>query len=284
MSGWVGGGIPRFVPEFGGARQVIGEPGLVPPLWTIGGLLVEKMSESTPRVALPPVLRRGLKVVGPVLAVGLTVWSAILAKELGGKPPLLASVDRRMQDLHPVADSGGDDLAQVSFVPGPDVLALGSPADFEPLELPLKPDAIETLDPEMRKLAADASVRWFDGRPVRPARIMTMEVTAYSPDAKSCGKYADGKTATLHSVETNGFALVAADPTVLKYGSMITVPGYDHDHIVPVLDCGSDIKGRRLDLLFPTDAQAKKWGRKTLKVIIWQYADGKPAPNPRRLR
>lgn len=237
---------------------------------------MENLSDSTPKVALPLVLRRGLKVVGPVLAVGITVWSAIMAKEIGAKPPLLATLDTRVQAPElPQAET----LAPVSFVP-PGPVMLPSPEAAEPPS----PSPADELDPATRALAADASVRWFDGRPVRPARIMTMEVTAYSPDAKSCGKYADGKTATLHSVETNGFALVAADPTLLRYGSMITVPGYDDNRIVPVLDCGSDIKGRRLDLLFPTDAEARKWGRKTLKVIIWQYADGKPAPNPRHLR
>lgn len=131
---------------------------------------------------------------------------------------------------------------------------------------------------------ASPSHRWFNGRPVRPARTMTMVVTAYSPDARSCGKFADGMTATLHSVTTNGGKLVAADPRVLPYGSMITVPGYDSGAIVPVLDCGSAIKGRRLDLLFPTHEQARKWGRKTLTVTIWEYADGLPPDNPRRLR
>jgi 3D (Asp-Asp-Asp) domain-containing protein len=111
-----------------------------------------------------------------------------------------------------------------------------------------------------------------------------MVVTAYSPDERSCGDSADGMTATLHSVETNGFALVAADPTVLRYGSMLTVPGYDEDRIVPVLDCGGAIKGRRLDVLYPTHERARQWGRRTLKVTVWEYADGLPAENPRKLR
>jgi 3D (Asp-Asp-Asp) domain-containing protein len=220
-----------------------------------------------------------LQVIGPVVAVGLTVWSAIVAKELGAKPPLLASVDRGETVTIPETVP---EAAPVSFESSSELLALGSPVEFEPT-LPAQHAAAE-LDPATRALAADPAVRWFDGRPVRPARIMTMVVTAYSPDEKSCGPYADGITATLHSVATNGFALVAADPTVLRYGSMLTVPGYDQDRIVPVLDCGSDIKGRRLDVIFPTDAQARKWGRKTLKVVVWEYADGKPAPNPRRMR
>ena len=78
--------------------------------------------------------------------------------------------------------------------------------------------------------------------------------------------------------------LVAADPKVLPYGTMLTVPGYADGEIVPVLDCGGAIKGARLDLLFPTHEGALNWGVQDLRVVVWEYADGQPAPNPRRVR
>lgn len=130
----------------------------------------------------------------------------------------------------------------------------------------------------------DLSTRWFGGRPVRPARVLLMRVTAYSPDHRSCGVFADGQTATLHSVWTNGMRLVAADPKLLPYGTMLTVPGYADGEIVPVLDCGGAIKGARLDLLYPTHERALQWGVQDLRVVIWEYADGLPAPNPRKVR
>jgi 3D (Asp-Asp-Asp) domain-containing protein len=111
-----------------------------------------------------------------------------------------------------------------------------------------------------------------------------MTVTAYSPDARSCGLSADGLTATLHSVGTNNMQLVAADPRVLPYGSMLSIPGYAAGEIVPVLDCGGAIKGRKLDLLFATHDEAKRWGRHRVQVTVWQYADGRPPENPRKLR
>jgi 3D (Asp-Asp-Asp) domain-containing protein len=132
--------------------------------------------------------------------------------------------------------------------------------------------------------ATDASIRWFNGRPIRPGRTMWMTVTAYSPDAKSCGDSADGITASMHSVSTNNMNLVAADTRLLPFGSMISVPGYDDGKIVPVLDRGGAIKGHHIDLLFPTDAQARQWGVKRIQVVVWEYADGKPADNPRELR
>ena len=111
-----------------------------------------------------------------------------------------------------------------------------------------------------------------------------MLVTAYSPDARSCGDSADGYTATMHSVETNAHQLVAADPTVLPYGSMLTVPGYASELIVPVLDCGGKIKGNHLDVLFKTHEEAVKWGVKRVMVTMWEYVDGEPAGNPRAQR
>ncbi len=71
------------------------------------------------------------------------------------------------------------------------------------------------------------STRWFNGRKVRPARTMWMKVTAYSPDARSCGNFADGITASNKSIWTNGMKLVAADTRLLPFGTLLSVRGYD---------------------------------------------------------
>lgn len=116
----------------------------------------------------------------------------------------------------------------------------------------------------------------FNGRPIRVAHTLRMRVTAYSPDARSCGASADGITASGYSVETNGGNLVAADPRVLPLGTLVSVPGYDGGHPVQVLDVGGAIKGNRLDVLFPTHDAALRWGVRELDVTIWEYADGAP--------
>ncbi|MFI4859907.1 MAG: 3D domain-containing protein [Phycisphaerales bacterium JB063] len=112
----------------------------------------------------------------------------------------------------------------------------------------------------------------FDGRPIRPARTVTMTTTAYSPDEQSCGIWADGITASGMSVWTNGMKLVAADPSI-PFGTILTVPGYNDGHPVPVLDRGGAIKGNRLDLLYPTHEIAMQWGVQELEVVVWEYAD-----------
>ncbi len=135
---------------------------------------------------------------------------------------------------------------------------------------------VRTAPVSVTQTECDWSVPSFNGRSVRPARTVRMLVTAYSPDAQSCGAFADGITASGYSVKTNGMKLVAADTTLLPFGTMLSIPGYDDGYIVPVLDRGGAIKGDHLDVLFPTHEQALQWGVQHLDVTIWEYADGKP--------
>lgn len=194
-------------------------------------------------------------------AVGLTVGSAIFAKARGGAPAPLAAVDTL-----PAPETGATRAT---------TLAINEPRIAERIDAP---------NPDADRIVTDTTLRWFNGRPVRPARTVMFKVTGYSPDARSCGQFADGQTATLHSVTTNAGRLVAADTKVLPFGSMLSIPGYADEMVVPVLDRGGAIKGQRLDLLFPTHEAAIQWGVRMVPVTIWEYADGLPAEDPRELR
>ncbi|MCL4741799.1 MAG: 3D domain-containing protein [Phycisphaerales bacterium] len=191
--------------------------------------------------------------------------TAALAKRTTGVVPL-ASVERPARVVEPLfVPAGGSEAENVGAGAAVDSIAA------QPIAAEERPE----YGPE---------VRWFNGRPVRPARVMWMTVTAYSPDARSCAPFDDGLTATLHSVETNAMRLVAADTSVLPFGSMLTIPGYDDGRIVPVLDRGSAIKGRRLDVMMPTHKEARAWGVQRVRVVVWEYADGLPPDNPRHFR
>jgi len=227
-------------------------------------------------------IQLGARVYAPIAArmiAGLAVVAAVMGSAVwtkrAGTLPALAGLER-VVDGTPVEEPR---ITQASYAPesdfAPEPESIGTAPEIELVAI----EDVTEQSPEW-----DAETRWFDGRPVRPSKVMVMKVTGYSPDSRSCGIYADGQTATLHSVWTNGMNLVAADPKVLPYGSMITVPGYANDQIVPVLDCGGAIKGSRLDLLFPTHRRALVWGVQTVRVTLWEYADGKPAPNPRKVR
>lgn len=112
----------------------------------------------------------------------------------------------------------------------------------------------------------------FDYRPIVQVRVQTMKTTAYSPDERSCGKWADGITASGKSVWMNGGRLVAADRAI-PYGTIMTIPGYNNGKPVQVWDRGGAIKGNRLDLLYPTHEIARKWGVQNKRVVFWQFVE-----------
>ena len=181
--------------------------------------------------------------------LAIVVTSAIWTKERGTLPGL-AQIEAPAQ-LSPVAlESNAARVEMIELVP----------------EV-----AVEAVVEEMPTL--DSSTRWFDGKMIRPSRVIYMTVTGYSPDARSCGKFADNKTATMYSVWTNGMNLVAADPKLLPYWSMISIPGYASNDIVPVLDCGGAIKGTRIDLLYATHELARQWGVRSLPVTVWEFVE-----------
>ncbi len=209
--------------------------------------------------------RSGRVVAGEMLlwicALTIVVTSAIFTKERGSLPALAQISNDRAAALvmpEPV------ELEPVAL----DMTTIDNPIDEEAIaraiELTAEPQELEP---------SDTSIRWFDGRAVRPVRTIYMTVTGYSPDARSCGEYADNKTAIMYSVWTNGMNLVAADPRVLPYRSLISVPGYADSEIVPIMDCGGAIKGSRLDLLYPTHELALQWGIRQLPVTVWEYVD-----------
>ena len=96
------------------------------------------------------------------------------------------------------------------------------------------------------------------------AETQTFRVTAYCPCARCCGKFADGITA---SGSKANHPLVAA-PRSFPFGTRMQIPGYAGGAWVKVEDRGGAIKGNRLDVLFPTHAEALRWGVRWLKVRI----------------
>jgi len=190
-------------------------------------------------------------------ALTLVVTSAIWTKQTGALPALVGVSQANAAIQQPVETE-------------PE--SLSTELEIAPQEMQVVSDIEDQADPVPE---IDPTYRYFDGKLVRPARVIYMTVTGYSPDARSCGKYADGKTATMKSVWTNGMKLVAADPRVLPYWSMISIPGYASTEIVPVLDCGGAIKGNRLDLLYPTHEMALQWGIRQVPVTVWEYVESK---------
>jgi 3D (Asp-Asp-Asp) domain-containing protein len=113
--------------------------------------------------------------------------------------------------------------------------------------------------------------------------VRKMLVTAYDAGKESCGwkrKYGcigppvyaygplKGKR-KLVGITADGTkakkGTIAADIRKYPFGTKMYVPGYGWGE---VHDVGSAIKGDHIDVFFPSNKDALKWGRKYLKVII----------------
>jgi 3D (Asp-Asp-Asp) domain-containing protein len=86
---------------------------------------------------------------------------------------------------------------------------------------------------------------------VAGAHTMTVVATAYS-----------GSGATATGLAT-GWGVVAVDPSVIPLGTRMSIPGYGSG---VAADVGSAVSGAMIDLWFPTDAQARAWGRRTVTI------------------
>ena len=73
-----------------------------------------------------------------------------------------------------------------------------------------------------------------------------------------------GKTASGLPVRKG---VVAVDPDLIPLGTRLFVPGYGR---AVAADVGGAIKGRIIDLWMPNDAQARRWGRKTVVITVYR--------------
>lgn len=78
----------------------------------------------------------------------------------------------------------------------------------------------------------------------------------------STGYCLRGNTAT--GIEP-GWGTVAVDPTVIPFGTKMHIPGYG-DGVAA--DTGAAVKGRTIDLWFPSCPQALQWGQRIVTITL----------------
>ena len=87
----------------------------------------------------------------------------------------------------------------------------------------------------------------------RAGRQLTVRATAYA---------LPGTTATGVGVR---YGIIAVDPRVIPLGTRLYVPGYGEGIAA---DTGGAVKGNRIDVWLPSQAQAEEWGVKTITITI----------------
>ena len=89
-------------------------------------------------------------------------------------------------------------------------------------------------------------------------------VTQYTPRSPAYGKFNNGITSTLMKADPAS-RIVAVDPKLIPYGSKVWVEGLGW---FQAQDCGSAIKGYRLDVLTATERDAMDYGKQDRFVIV----------------
>jgi len=94
-------------------------------------------------------------------------------------------------------------------------------------------------------------------------------VTKYLPRDPAYGRFNTGFTSTRWKADPKA-RIVAVDPKLIPYGSWVWIEGIGWYR---AQDCGSAIKGFRLDLLTETQQEAMTFGKQDRFVIVVPAAD-----------
>lgn len=94
-------------------------------------------------------------------------------------------------------------------------------------------------------------------------------VTKYIPRSPAYGRFNDGLTSTLTKADPDA-RIVAVDPKLVPYGSWVWIEDLGWYRAE---DCGSAIKGHRLDVLTATTDDALAYGKQDRFVIVVPPAD-----------
>lgn len=102
-----------------------------------------------------------------------------------------------------------------------------------------------------------------DGSIMSYSSVDTCRATAYWA-VNGVGKTytASGRKAVRNP---DGYSTISVDPSVYPYGTKLFVEGYG---FAIAADCGTAIKGKKIDVYFNTYEEACRWGAKYVKVYV----------------
>jgi 3D (Asp-Asp-Asp) domain-containing protein/peptidoglycan hydrolase CwlO-like protein len=116
---------------------------------------------------------------------------------------------------------------------------------------------------QQQALAVEAKAREVAAvSPTQPATPVPIAPGGRSLTVVATGYAIHGHTAT---GAPTGWGVVAVDPSVIPLGTRMTIPGYGSG---VAADTGSAVQGATIDLWFPTVAQARAWGRRTVTISL----------------
>ncbi len=166
----------------------------------------------------------------------------------------LATRQRALQGLADQAAQSTVELEQARAERSSYVASLSSRRRLTAATISALQQQALAIEAKSRQLASVASAR--PPQTIEPGlggRTLTVTATGYS---------INGRTAT---GAPTGWGIVAVDPSVIPLGTRITIPGYGSG---VAADTGSAVRGATIDLWFPSLAQARAWGRRTVTITL----------------
>jgi cystine transport system substrate-binding protein len=122
-------------------------------------------------------------------------------------------------------------------------------------------NAVQAKSQQIQVAAASSPTPTATTTPV-PQPITPTAARGGTLTVSSTGYSLKGHTATGLPV---GWGIVSVDPSVIPLGTKLTIPGYGEG---VAADVGSGVRGASIDLWFPTLAQARAWGRRTVTITL----------------
>ena len=99
-----------------------------------------------------------------------------------------------------------------------------------------------------------ASSRGENSRQSSKRKHMSVEASAY----------------TGHGITSTGtkpkWGTIAVDPKVIPYGTKIYIPCFDEVFVAE--DCGSAIKGNKIDIFMDNEKSMNDWGRQNIEIYL----------------
>lgn len=116
---------------------------------------------------------------------------------------------------------------------------------------------------------------------VAAGQTIRVLATGYTAGVESTGKRPGhpqyGITYSGVKVRRGKLSTIAADPKLFPIGTVLYIPGYGYGIVA---DTGARIKGRKIDLYFPSKKQVyREWGKRTVDVRIVKRGTGKVTEN-----
>src|SRR5215211_3128636 len=169
----------------------------------------------------------------------------------------LAARERELQQLAAARAAAAASLADARAQRLQTIAALRSTSNAHSAEiaaLGARARTLASMTPSSPVSGQVAGAPLLAASPGGGVRSMTVVATGYA---------LPGQTASGRAV---GWGAVAVDPSVIPMGSRLSIPGYG---LGVAADTGGAIRGARIDLWFPSVAQAHAWGSRVVTITVY---------------